>query len=276
MKELENILKNEFINFNGEYSIYANDLNGNVININSSEKYNAASCIKVYILVSLLKKMYFENISIDDKLEYDKSNYVNGSGVLQYLTPGLQLSIKDMATLMMIISDNVATNIIIEYVGVDYINDTIKELGLKNTVLYSKFESCEDKTFGETTTEDYGYIYELIINRKLWNENITDQIIEILKNQTYTEMVGDGIPKIYTETENNLINYVITKSGKYESVRNDGGFVSTKYGNYILIIFIKNFNDLYYLNDKDIYLYGQKISNIIFNRYIALEGKFNK
>lgn len=151
MEELENILKNEFINFDGNYSIYANDLKGNIIKINSDEKYNAASCIKIYILASLLRKTYFENISLDDKLKYDELNYVNGSGVLQYLTPGLELSIKDIATLMMIISDNVATNIIIDFVGIGYINDTIKELGLNNTKLYSKFESCEDKVFGETT-----------------------------------------------------------------------------------------------------------------------------
>lgn len=275
MEELENILKNEFINFDGNYSIYANDLKGNIIKINSDEKYNAASCIKIYILASLLRKTYFENISLDDKLKYDELNYVNGSGVLQYLTPGLELSIKDIATLMMIISDNVATNIIIDFVGIGYINDTIKELGLNNTKLYSKFESCEDKVFGETTAEDYGHIYKLICNKKLWNEDISEKIIEILKNQQYTEMVGDGIPKIYTETDNELINYIITKSGKYQSVRNDGGFVSTKYGDYILVIFIKDFQDQDYLNDDDIYNYGKRISNILFNRYIALKGKFD-
>lgn len=274
--ELEKILNDVFINFEGNYSIYANDLNGNILKINSSEKYNAASCIKVYILLSFLKKVYEEKIDINTKIKYEQSNYVNGSGVLQYLTPGLELSLKDMATLMMIISDNVATNIMIDYVGINYINNTIKELGLSNTKLYSKFESCEDKTFGETTAEDYGKVFELIENRKLWSESMTDEIIEILKNQKYTEMVGDGIPRVYIDTENEFVKNVITKSGKYQSVRNDGGLVITKYGQYILIIFIKDFNDQDYLNDEDIYNYGRKISNIIFDRYIALNGKFIK
>lgn len=274
--ELEKILNNVFINFDGKYSIYANDFNGNILKLNSSKKYNAASCIKVYILLAFLKKVYEEKIDINTKINYEQSNYVNGSGVLQYLTPGLELSLKDMATLMMIISDNVATNIMIDYLGIDYINSTIKELGLLNSKLYSKFESCENKVFGETTTEDYGKVFELIANRKLWNESMTDEIIEILKNQKYTEMVGDGIPKIYIDTENEFVKNVITKSGKYQSVRNDGGLVITKYGQYILIIFIKDFNDENYLNDEDIYNYGRKISNIIFDRYIALNGKFIK
>lgn len=274
--ELEKILNNVFINFDGKYSIYANDFNGNVLKLNSSEKYNAASCIKVYILIAFLKKVYEEKKDINTKIKYEQENYVNGSGILQYLTPGLELSLKDIATLMMIISDNVATNIMIDYIGIDYINNTINELGLLNTKLYSKFESCEDKVFGETTAEDYGKVFELIANRKLWNESMTDEIIEILKNQKYTEMVGDGIPRVYIDTENEFVKNVITKSGKYQSVRNDGGIVITKYGQYILIIFIKDFNDQDYLNDEDIYNYGRKISNIIFDRYIALNGKFIK
>lgn len=63
-------------------------------------------------------------------------------------------------------------------------------------------------------------------------------------------------------------NYIVTKSGKYQSVRNDGGIVSTKYGNYILTIFIKDFKDKHYRNDEYVYGQGRKISNIIFYEFI--------
>ena len=63
-------------------------------------------------------------------------------------------------------------------------------------------------------------------------------------------MIGDGIDKVYSEVENPIINYYATKSGKYEAIRNDGGIVSTIYGNYVLIIFIKNFKDKNYLMRK--------------------------
>lgn len=275
-KELEEILKNEFVNFNGKVSIYADDLNGNIININSNEKFNAASCIKVFILVELFRQIYLGIKSLDEKIIYNKENYVNGSGVLQYLTPNLELSAKDIATLMMIISDNVATNLMIDFLGIDNINNTIRDLGCTDTKLYCKFESIEDKVFSETTAKDYSHIFKLINDNKLWDSSVSEQIIDIMKNQKYHEMVSDGIPNVYTKTENELVNYIITKSGKYQSVRNDGGIVSTKYGNYILTIFIKDFLDQDYLNDDDIYNYGKRISTILFNRYIALEGKFIK
>ncbi len=274
-KELEKILKNEFINFKGNYAIYANDYKENKISINENEKFNAASCIKIFILVELFRQVYLNKKSLDEKLKYEKDNFVNGSGILQYLTQGLELSVKDIATLMMIISDNVATNIMIDYLGINNINKTIKDLGCLDTELYCKFESCEDKVFSITTVKDYSHIYELINEEKLWNKSISKEIINILKNQKYHEMIGDGIPKIYTKTNNNTLNYVASKSGKYKSVRNDGGIVSTKYGNYILTIFIKDFLDQDYLNDEDIYKYGKNISNILFNRYIALKGRFN-
>lgn len=184
------------------------------------------------------------------------------------------MSVRDIATLMMIISDNVATNIMIEYLGIDNINRTIKELDCLNTELYSKFEIAENKAYSKTTPKDYAHIFELINDYKLWDKSFTNEIKNILKNQKYHEMVADGISPIYTKTNNNLIKYIITKSGKNQSVRNDGGIVSTKYGNYILTIFIKDFLDQDSLNDEKIYEYGRKISNILFNRYIALKGKF--
>ena len=81
-------------------------------------------------------------------------------------------------------------------------------------------------------------------------------------------MVLDGIDDVYKDVDNSVIKYIATKSGKYKNVRNDGGIVSTIYGDYILVIFIKDFKDEFYMNDSYAYEYGRKISNIIFNNFI--------
>lgn len=273
MSELEQMIKNQLINFDGQVSIYATDFNTE-IKINCHEKCNPASCIKTFILVDLFKQVYFGLRSLKDKLVYTQDNLVDGSGVLQYLSFGTELKVLDVATLMMIVSDNVATNMMIDYLGIKNINNTIKSLGCYDTELFSKFESTDDKAFAKTTARDYGYIFELILKNKLWDKSISEYILEIMKKQKYTEMIGDGIGDLYTKTPNELLNFVATKSGKYTSVRNDGGIVSTKYGNYILTIFIYDFDDKYLINDKNIYDIGKNISNLVFNRYIALKGKF--
>ena len=84
-------------------------------------------------------------------------------------------------------------------------------------------------------------------------------------------MVGDGIDKVYKKVENPSVNYIVTKSRKYQSVRNYGSIVSTKCGNYILMIFIKDFKDKDYRNDEYVYRQCKKISNIIFNEFIRKE-----
>lgn len=266
---LERIIKNSIINFDGKVAIYYDDLKGNTIKINENEKYNSASCIKIFILVELFRQINKGIINKNDEITYEEKDYVNGSGILRYLSKGIKLPILDIATLMMIISDNVATNILIDYLGIENINKCIKDIGCNNTQLYSKFKSAENEVFSETTAYDYYLVWKKLNNYELFNRDVTQQIIDIIKNQKYHEMVGDGIDKLYTDIENPIVNYIVSKSGKYESVRNDGGIVSTIYGNYILTIMIKDFKDENYLNDECIYNIGRKISSIIFNGYIA-------
>ncbi len=174
---------------------------------------------------------------------------------------------------MMIISDNVATNILIDYLGIDNINKTIKNIGCLDTELFSMFKSVKDEVFSETTAYDYYLVWKKLNNKELFNEKITSEIINIIKNQKYHEMVGDGIDNIYKKVNIPIVNYIVTKSGKYQSVRNDGGIVSTIYGNYILTILIKDFKDDYYLSDEYVYSQGRKISNLIFNEYLKLGAK---
>lgn len=266
--DIENLIRNSIVNFYGEVAVYYDDLNGNILKINEKEKYNAASCIKIFILIELFNQLCNEMINRKIELTYLDEHYVNGSGVMRYLSKGIKLPILDIATLMMIISDNVATNILIDFLGIEKINKTIENIGCKDTKLYSKFKSAEDEVFSETTAYDYYLVWKKLNNYELFNKDITQEIIEIIKNQKYHEMVGDGIDEIYKKGETPTVNYIVSKSGKYQSVRNDGGIVSTKYGNYILTIFIKNFKDKDYRNDEYIYSQGRKISNIIFNEFI--------
>lgn len=265
--EIENVIKDSLINFNGKVAIYYDDLKGNIVKINENKKYDAASCIKTFILIELFNQINNGKVDRKNELIYLDNHYVDGSGIMRYLSKGIRLPIIDIATLMMIISDNVATNMLIELLGIDNINKTIESIGCKNTKLYSPFK-IEDEVFSETTAYDYYLVWKKLNNYELFNKDVTQEIINILKNQKYHEMVGDGIDKIYKEVEEPIVNYIVTKSGKHQSIRNDGGIVSTKYGNYILTIFIKDFKDENYMNDEYVYNQGRKISNIIFNEFI--------
>lgn len=193
---------------------------GNVIKINEKEQYNAASCIKIFILVELFNQINNGTKSRNDEIPSLYEHYVNGSGILGYLSKNIKLPILDVAILM-IISDNVATNMLIDYLWIENINKIIKDIGCKYTELYSMFKPTEDEIFSFAP----------------------------------------------------VVNYIAIKSEKYQTVRNDGRIVSTKYGNYILTILIKDFKDEKYLNDEYVYNQGRQISNIIFNEFIRKSSK---
>ena len=268
MYNIENTIKDLLTNFHGKVAIYYDDLKGNILKINEKDKYNAASCIKIFILIELFNQIVNGTIDRKAQLTYLKKHDVDGSGVMRYLTKGIKLPVIDVATLMMIISDNVATNMLIDLLGIDNINKAIENIGCKDTKLYSEFKSVDDEIFSETTAYDYCLVWKKLNNNELFSEKVTKEIIDIIKNQKYHEMVGDGIDKIYKDIENPIVNYIASKSGKYLSIRNDGGIISTKYGNYILTILIKDFKDENYMNDEYPYSLGRKISDIIFHKFI--------
>lgn len=264
---IEKVIKDSLVNFDGKVAIYYDDLKGNIIKLNDKEKYNAASCIKIFILIELFNQINLGTIDRNSKLTYLEKHYVDGSGIIRYLTKGITLPILDLATLMMIISDNIATNMLIDLLGIDNINKTIRSIGCTDTEIYSWFK-IEDEVFSVTTAYDYYLAWKKLNNNELFDQKLTNEIINIIKNQKYHEMIGDGIDEVYRNTDMPFINYIASKSGKYQSIRNDGGIVSTKYGNYILIIFIKDFKDIDYRNDNYVYSKGRNISSLIFNEFI--------
>ena len=128
---------NEMINnFDGNISLYVKDDNGNIIKNNENDIVESASCIKLFILIEFYNQILNNKKSREDMIKYSSKDdcMMNGSGLIKYLDD-FELSSKNIATLMIIISDNVATNKMIEYLGFDNINKTIKDLGFNHTKL---------------------------------------------------------------------------------------------------------------------------------------------
>lgn len=272
--------------FYGNISVYANDCKGTIINFNDNEVVETASCIKLFILIEYYKQILEGKKSRNDILtyEYDKHYMENGSGIIQYLDK-LELTSKNMAILMIIDSDNIATNIMIEYLGKENINNTIKLLQFKNTKLICpKLDFNIYKEIGKTTAKEYGELYIKLLNKEILNPEICDEIIEILKNQRHNDLL---IRKMPLEDLNEIgeknanIQYIASKSGglgdkKYGigNCRNDGGIIATKFGVYIISIFVNNFNDYYWHRDNEALLIGGKIHHIIYKNFIDNKGKF--
>lgn len=281
----EKKIKQLIDNFEGKVCIYITDDKDNIIKYNENEIVESASCIKLFILIEYYNQILKNGKSRNDIINYSAQNdYVqNGSGIIQYLED-LKLSSKNMACLMMIVSDNIATSKMIDYLGFDNINNTIKQLGFKNTLLNArKLDFNIYNSIGKTTAFEYAKAYEMILKKEILTPNLCNEIIEILSHQTKNDMIIRYLPPKYLEekgSDHAFIKHIATKSGglgdegKKDIIncRNDGGIISTNLGDYIVSIFISGFHDHYFYADNPASLLGAKINKIIFEAFEKNNG----
>ena len=281
MKEeysLETRIRREIMSFSGVMGIYADDFKGNVIRLNADEEYETASTVKSFILADLYRQVWEGEKSLSEVLVYDEKNKINGSGVMSSLDVGVELTAKNLATLMIIVSDNIATNILIDYLGIDHINDTIQSLGLESSKLHRKLGVEGWDRLGTTTPEDYGRFFKLRAEGKIVSPEASAQMLEIFKKQHYNSTLTYFFPAYYLDEDNYGDEkpeiYVASKSGSMNKCRNDGGVVGTPYGQYVITILTKDFADKQYHKEHESTIYGARVSRLLFDQYMALEGRF--
>ncbi len=111
---------------------------GLTLGINNDEIFPTASTIKIHVLTKLLQRAEAGEIDLAKRITIDPADHVLGSGVIAYLDGPVELSLRDMATLMMIASDNTATNLCIEQAGIAATNAFLQTMGLQQTLLRRK------------------------------------------------------------------------------------------------------------------------------------------
>ncbi len=111
---------------------------GHTLSVNGDELFPTASSIKIHILAALLAQAERGEIDLSAPLAADPAQIVLGSGVLAYLEDAPTLTVGDLAILMVIVSDNTATNLCIDLAGIHRVNDLIRDFGLTRTHLRRK------------------------------------------------------------------------------------------------------------------------------------------
>jgi beta-lactamase class A len=117
---------------------------GEEASFNGDALFPTASVFKVPVIVELYRQAEAGRLSLDDKIVLKEAEKVPGSGILKELSEGLEVTIRDLSRLMMILSDNTATDLIVEQVGKDNVNTTMRRLGLDKTTVVA---DCRDLLF---------------------------------------------------------------------------------------------------------------------------------
>lgn len=230
MNKLEIYLNNCITKLDGDWSYLVSDLNNpqQTISYQKNWVHKSASMIKVLILASLCAS----NIDFKEKIEISYVPYVEGGGALQEIDADTKMSIHSLASLMIVLSDNLATNILIKRLGRENIQNYAEKLGLKNTKIQRymmDFEASKSGKENYLTVEDYHkLLVHLYENR---NKNRFDIAWKILGRQQFR----DRIP--YYWQEEIIFHH---KTGMLDFVEHDGGILETSWGTYSIIIFASN------------------------------------
>ena len=128
-------------------------VSGERFGVNDTLTFPQASAIKVPILLTLHQQVERGRVKMDDRIALRASDQAAGSGVLQTFGDGTsQLSLGDYAALMIVLSDNTATNVLIDRIGMDTVNAFIRSLGLDKTRLRRKMTRPADMARGDENT----------------------------------------------------------------------------------------------------------------------------
>ncbi len=238
---------------NAEIAVVYHDFEtGNRIDINSERTFRSASLIKVPIMIEVMNQVNQGKLKLTDMIQIDNKDKVKYSIVTDLDTNFYML--KDLVTLMIIVSDNSATNILIDIVGMDNVNKTIKSLNLNNTILQRKmmdFEAAKKGFENRTSPKNMELIFEKLYKSEILSEDLSTLMLDILIKQKDCTML-----KRYLSGDTKVAH----KSGDLDRLNHDIGIFYTDSGNYLLGIFVENAID----NTESMDIIG-KISKIVYD-----------
>lgn len=216
-------------------SLYFADLESGTVFTRAPRKMPSASMIKVFILAKAYAAMEQGTLRRDEVFTISRDNVVGGSGYLQGMAYGTRVSLSKVLHAMITASDNTATNIMIDRLGMKAINDYMQANGYKDSLLQRKMMDYDAIAAGRdnyTSVTDVGRLFERLGHGTCVNPEMDREMLEIYKEQEDRDILPANLPSG---------TVVAHKTGEVNDVRHDGGIVYTPDGAYVLCIFSERY-----------------------------------
>ena len=203
---------------------------GQTFFLHADDVFAQASTIKITVLAELYRQAQQGKLKLTDFYTVQASDLVPDSDIMGGLTPGVtRITNRDLATMMVAVSDNSATNVLIDRVGMDHVNARMDSLGLTHTRLRRKM--MDVKAAGEgrenvSTPREMMLLLEQLYRGKVLNKEMTDDFFKMLS--THKESF---IPRDIPDDVR-----IANKPGELEAVRNDCGVVFAQNRPYVICV----------------------------------------
>jgi len=220
----------------GQWGVVIEDLdNKGCIRLNPDVQFTAASVIKVPIMMAAYREARRNVVRLDDRIVLRKEDKVGGSGVLLEFHNGLEITLQDAINLMIVVSDNTATNLVIDAIGKETINLYMVEKGCKGSRLENHL--MKPKPYGPRnaiTPADVALLLTGLATRTIDNPGDCDSMVEIMKRQQYNEKIPRGLPRDAVCAH---------KTGEVSGVTHDAGIVMSPKANFVIVCLSQNLSD---------------------------------
>jgi len=218
-------------NLDGVMGVAIEDLtSGQKYQLRENEVFPQASSIKIAVLAELYRQAQQGKLKLTDLYVVKSADLVEDSPIMNGLTPGVtQITLRDLATMVVAVSDNSAANILIDRVGMENVNSFLESLGLTHTRLRRKMMDLKAAGEGRENISTPGEMMTLldaIYRGKVLNKSMTDDFFKLLSTKK-----NSSIPRDLPE---NL--KIADKDGELEGVRNDSGVIFLENRPYILCV----------------------------------------
>jgi beta-lactamase class A len=275
---LEDELRAITSGYQGKVALYAIDLHsGQTVALDADTPVPTASTIKLTVLFEALKQIQEGRVHFDDRLTLAPDDQVEGSGVLTLFDTPLTITFKDALTMMIVVSDNTATNLAIDHLGLENIDKRIQWMGLSKTWLYKKVFKppvppvpADQPQFGlgKTTAREMAEVMQRFATCNLAAPNapsepsasdraLCEAALKMLKAQSDNAAIPrylDGLT-------------VANKTGALDAVRNDVGIVYAKNGPIVISAFTYENKDQRWTVDNAGQVLIAKLAKAIVDRW---------
>ena len=246
---LDEKIQNELKNFSGKAWIYAKNLDtGKDYALRADEQVRTASTIKLPIMTEVFRQVAAGKLKWTDEIVLTREKKQGGSGILSEFSDNTKIDLKTAVNLMIVVSDNAATNLVLDKVTADSVNDSMDALGLKQTRSLRKIGGGGDskavadarlKLFGigASSPRDMVRLLEMLESGAVVSKEASTEMLNILKRQQYKDGIGRNLPDTVPSA---------SKSGALDRLRSDVGIIYTRRGRIAMAITVDDMMEVAY------------------------------
>ena len=262
---LDNQVKPLIASFKGKVSLFAKNLDtGETYALNADDRVRTASTIKIAVMIEAFARVDKGDLKWTDELVLTKEKKVSGSGILGELSDGLRLTLRDAVNLMMILSDNTATNLVLDVLTTDAVNARMESLGFKNIKIMRKIGSGgesvagkdpENKKFGlgMATPREMVLVMEKLDRGEIVSPAVSKEMIELMKREQGRNAVGRSLWNVP----------MASKYGALDRLRSSIAILYTKKGKIAMAISCDEMPETMWSVDNPAYILMSRLSEVI-------------